>query len=217
MKAIMYHYVRPDGHAWPHHPYLALHDFRNQLDHFAANGGFASRDEFLGAMAGGPLPSGKHVLTFDDGLSDHLEFVVPELQRRGLWGIFYVPTGQYRTKKLLAVHRIHALIGVLGADKVLAALGDTVTDEMLDSTHAREFQSLTYLLQEASDSTKLVKRIFNYCLAPDHSDRVLAFSFNVEQRAIGPQDIESGRQALPRFDCNQFPHGQPTYGPPVAR
>lgn len=38
------------------------------------------------------------------------------------------------------------------------------------------------------------------------------FSFNVEPRDIGPEDLTSRPQALPRYDCNQFPHGQAAIG-----
>ena len=33
------------------------------------------------------------------------------------------------------------------------------------------------------------------------------FSFNVEAREISSNDLFNNQQALPRFDCNQFPHG----------
>ncbi|MCH8902352.1 MAG: polysaccharide deacetylase family protein [Bacteroidetes bacterium] len=34
------------------------------------------------------------------------------------------------------------------------------------------------------------------------------FSFNVEQRDISFNDVSQRPQALPRYDCNQFKHGQ---------
>ncbi len=34
------------------------------------------------------------------------------------------------------------------------------------------------------------------------------FTFNVEQRDLTPSDFISRPQALPRYDCNRFPHGQ---------
>jgi peptidoglycan/xylan/chitin deacetylase (PgdA/CDA1 family) len=37
------------------------------------------------------------------------------------------------------------------------------------------------------------------------------FSFNVESRDINQKDLSSRRQALPRFDCNKFPHGSCRY------
>jgi sialic acid synthase SpsE/peptidoglycan/xylan/chitin deacetylase (PgdA/CDA1 family) len=39
------------------------------------------------------------------------------------------------------------------------------------------------------------------------NDQEVLFSFNVEERAISSKDLKQNRQALPRFDCNQFPHG----------
>jgi peptidoglycan/xylan/chitin deacetylase (PgdA/CDA1 family) len=33
------------------------------------------------------------------------------------------------------------------------------------------------------------------------------FSVNVESRDINQNDLANRRQALPRFDCNEFPHG----------
>ena len=33
------------------------------------------------------------------------------------------------------------------------------------------------------------------------------FSFNVESRNITSRDLTDRRQALPRFDCNEFPNG----------
>ena len=40
----------------------------------------------------------------------------------------------------------------------------------------------------------------------------IAFSFNVEQRDIQALDLVVRPHALPRFDCNQFPHGEATVG-----
>jgi peptidoglycan/xylan/chitin deacetylase (PgdA/CDA1 family) len=35
----------------------------------------------------------------------------------------------------------------------------------------------------------------------------VSWSFNVESRDITNNDLATGRQHLPRFDCNEFPHG----------
>jgi hypothetical protein len=35
-----------------------------------------------------------------------------------------------------------------------------------------------------------------------------SWSFNVESRDIARDDIVQGRQHLPRYDCNEFPHGK---------
>ena len=46
MKFIMYHYVRPPCPDMPYFKYLDLDDFRQQLDYFATEYGFVTRDEF---------------------------------------------------------------------------------------------------------------------------------------------------------------------------
>ncbi len=43
-------------------------------------------------------------------------------------------------------------------------------------------------------------------------DAGMRFTFNVEQRDILDRDIINRPQALPRYDCNQFPHGQASIG-----
>lgn len=51
----------------------------------------------------------------------------------------------------------------------------------------------------------------------DVTERILddvgcRFAFNVEQRDISPSDVLKRPQALPRYDCNQFPHGKARQG-----
>ena len=118
MKAVMYHYVRADSPDFPHFRHLHTDDFKAQLDYFEKEYGFVKKDAFLNAFLGGPLPSGM-VLTFDDGLADHYVTVFPELQKRGLWGIFYVPTDPHMSGKMLSVHRTHLLLGAFGGNAVL--------------------------------------------------------------------------------------------------
>ena len=74
MKPIMYHYVRPNAKDLPYFPYLRLADFERQLDEFERAYGFVGRDAFLRWSEGGSAPDGA-LLTFDDGLRDHAEFV----------------------------------------------------------------------------------------------------------------------------------------------
>lgn len=47
----------------------------------------------------------------------------------------------------------------------------------------------------------------------DFTEKVLTdtngmYSFNVEPRGIEDTDLQIMSQALPRYDCNLFPHGQ---------
>ncbi|MDQ0458338.1 polysaccharide deacetylase family protein [Rhizobium paknamense] len=49
------------------------------------------------------------VLTFDDGLADHAQYVVPVLERYGIEAIFSVCTSPWIDGHLLSVHRAHLL------------------------------------------------------------------------------------------------------------
>ena len=172
MKAVMYHYVRPEPEHLPYFRYLHLEDFRRQLDWLDETYGFVSRDDFETALISRRPVSGA-VLTFDDGIHDHYHHVFPELRRRGLWGIFYVPTGIYQTRTLLDVHRIHMLIGRHGGLAALDALRAIVEDHMLVDKNNVAFRSSTYRFQDNDEATNEVKRVLNYYISYEHRADVL--------------------------------------------
>lgn len=306
MKAIMYHYVRPFDPEYPNFTNLDIKDFRKQLDYFEQTFGFVSKDDFLNSFISNKLPKGV-ILTFDDGLSCHYNYVFPELQRRNLWGIFYIPTSPFTKFKMLDVHRTHLLLGKFDSYEIYSFISAILTDSMLDNSKIEEFKLFTYNSQINDQYTLLVKRLMNYFIdyqsrtkimdslmkhfLPNESEicnnfylsskqinemhlnnmvigshtvnhpvmsrlneaeqefeiaqsfkylesvtstldhktfcypyggfhsfnditiRLLnntacKYSFNVEHRDIELRDLRNSPQALPRYDCNQFEHGQ---------
>ncbi|WP_298371113.1 polysaccharide deacetylase family protein [Azospirillum sp.] len=173
MKAIMYHYVRPDDPARPFFRHLHLDDFRSQLDWLGKNYGFVEKSEFLAVTGGASVPRNGVILTFDDGLADHHRYVLPELEARGLWGIFYVPTGFYRTGRMLDVHRVHQLLGCHGGVFMSEALQEIIEPSMLAHAHVEEFRSTTYLHQSNDEATTAFKRTLNYFVDAKYRDGVL--------------------------------------------
>ena len=171
MKVLYYHYVRPAPADMPHFRYLHLEDFRAQLDFLGEHHGFVERADFLEAVrAGTDFPQSEPqgaVLTFDDGLRDHVDYVLPELESRGLWGMFFIPTGMYESGELLAPHRAHHLLGAHGGVDMLAALQERITPDMLVNEHREEFRKNTYADQDNDSATGEFKRILNYFIAPD--------------------------------------------------
>ncbi len=172
MKAIMYHYVRPEPADAPFFRYLHIDDFRRQLDHFDKTFGFVARRAFLDCFAGGPPPEGV-VLTFDDSLADHYRYVLPVLAERGLWGIFYVPTATLKSAALLAPHCIHRLIGRFGGAHMLALLKGMLSDEMIDRERAGELKGKLYRNQSGDDGEIEFKSILNYHVRPEWRQRLL--------------------------------------------
>ena len=305
MKAIMYHYVRPDSKELPFFKSLHIDDFEKQLDYFEKEFGFVSKADFLNALETGVPPEGV-VLTFDDGFEDHVKYVLPILKERGLWGIFYITTGVYKCEELMDVHNIHLLLGRFKSVLIFEKLQTILTTEMLSDSRVAAFHDDTYQLQKNDDYTLLVKRTLNYFIdyeyrkqvigeLMDHffeeiphlkedfylsydglrqlqdegmligshtvnhpvmsklsskeqsleiedsfkflqiqipdlglktfcypyggfhtftteteqllTDQNVAFSFNVESRDVNTLDLQNRKQALPRYDCNEFPFG----------
>lgn len=174
MKAVMYHYVRSDDSRQPNYYYLDETNFRRQLDHFQKEYDFVDREEFLAAIQreSDEVPSGI-VLTFDDGLSDHYDFVLPELRRRGLWGIFYVPTGPYTDGVALNVHRIHNLVGSVPGEQLLEEVRGVIDEHMIPHERQTEYKNDTYAEHDDMEATKQVKRILNYFVAARYQTAVI--------------------------------------------
>lgn len=165
MKPVMYHYVRPSADDLPYFPYLSLADFERQLDDFAGSCGFVGRDNFVRWTEGGPAPEGV-LLTFDDGLRDHAEFVLPALQSRGLFGLFYVSSGPAMTGQLLDVHKVHLALGRLGAPAALAWLESNAPD-CLPGKEERGGSISPYAHQTSDETTKFLKQLFNWRLGAE--------------------------------------------------
>ena len=168
----MYHYVRGHEEALEHQRYLHRDEFRRQLDWLGDEFGFVSRPDFDRSLATG-VPAEGVVLTFDDALRDHATTVLPELVERGLWGIFYVPTAPYRTGRLLAVHRLHLLLGSVPGSDLLAALHEVVDDPMLVHDQVEAFHTQTYGRLDDDAAGDEVKRTLNYLIADEHRDRAI--------------------------------------------
>jgi peptidoglycan/xylan/chitin deacetylase (PgdA/CDA1 family) len=310
MKGVMYHYVNCGEDSPPFGYYhLDRDDFAAQLDHFDKTYNILDRGAFLDTIRGERTAKTEDiVLTFDDGLADHHEHVLPELQSRDMWGVFYVPAGPYLDGEVLDVHRVHALLGACGGETVARALNALLEESMIDEEHVDAFSGVVYDRQDNADPTERVKEVLNYYMNPStreevlhdleddlmggqsyHEDvymtraqlheladarmlvgshtvthpvmstlspsaqrieikesfgfleatlgklgvrsychpyggthsydeatlRLLAetgceFSFDVDSRDITSEDIEMATQRLPRYDCNEFPHGEST-------
>lgn len=168
----MYHYVRPYSQGYPNLNSLDIGTFKNQLDFFEKEYGFLSKMEYQNAVREGKNPTGV-VLTFDDGFKDHFDYVLPELKKRGLWGIFYISTGVYQKKELLGVHRVHYLKGKYGARVILDEALQDVDSSMLDHSTISEFDNEIYTGLNYEEDERQLKRLLNYYISYKYRDKVL--------------------------------------------
>jgi peptidoglycan/xylan/chitin deacetylase (PgdA/CDA1 family) len=161
MKAIMYHYVRPFDSEYPYLKNLDINNFKKQLDFFEQEYGFLTKEEFIDSFKTGNTKKGI-VLTFDDGLHCHYNYVFKELKKRNLWGVFYISTQPYTKHTLLNVHKIHLLLGKNKPEKLIDYLNEIINDSLFNPIKLKEFQKATYSTQNSDEYTLLFKRILNY-------------------------------------------------------
>ena len=209
MKVVMYHYVRPST-GLCHFAYLQLDNFRKQLDWFATKWGFVGRNSFCSWLGGGEAPHGV-LLTFDDGLRDHVEFVLPVLRERRLFAIFYVSTSPIETGVVLDVHKVHLALGRLGGPASVAWL--EVHAPAVWRAAAKERRASAHYAAQASDeATKQVKQFFNWCLKPQDRrallDGLLDFAFGGAPPKPGEVYLDAaGLRALADNGMGVGPHG----------
>lgn len=72
------------------------------------------------------------VLTFDDGLKEHVTTVLPIFARLGISGTFFVPTKPILEQWVAPVHKVHFLLSVLGAEKFLSQFEDSIESRYKD-------------------------------------------------------------------------------------
>ena len=123
LTVVTYHYVRP----MPGHGGFRMHgrtpaEFEAQLDAIERSHTLIRLPQLLEYVHGGaPLPARAALLTFDDGLVDHAQWVTPALRRRGLSGVFFVTADAVAARRVLPAHQIHHLLGGGRAPTVLLA------------------------------------------------------------------------------------------------
>jgi len=204
VKAVMYHYVRKRCENHPFFRFLNVKDFQKQLDYFDENFGFATKLEWEAFTNGKPTTqsSNKIILTFDDATQCHYEFVFPELERRGLWGIFYVPTMPYSLGKMLDVHRIHLLCGAIDGQELYSTSLSLIRDEMLQESKREDFNRLTYVNQTNYADVTRFKRLMNYLIdyefrAPliDEISSIFNYRFSSDDFYIRPSHLRRMQNA----------------------
>lgn len=175
MKAIMYHYVRKYNEKLPFFKFLSASNFSKQLDFFQQEYGFVTKDEFNNFIKIGSMPDqkGKILLTFDDGFSDHYEYVFTELKNRNLWGIFFVPTMPFIEKCILEVHKIHLMCGQYKGEDLFKFLNKIISNEMLSKKYINDFDEKIYLAQSNSEFTANFKKILNYFINDEYKSDII--------------------------------------------
>jgi peptidoglycan/xylan/chitin deacetylase (PgdA/CDA1 family) len=188
LRIVMYHYVR-DGarvHA------RTVEEFDSQLEHVARNYTVVGLD----AVRSREWPEDACLLTFDDGLVEHLEVVAPALARRGMTGVFCPLGAAVLERRVLDVQK---------SQFVLAASDDHEALARRIYELAPDARALEVSLAHRYDppETVLVKRLLQDALPEEERRRVLDALFAElvadDERAFADQlylDIDGVRELL---------------------
>jgi peptidoglycan/xylan/chitin deacetylase (PgdA/CDA1 family) len=126
LTIVMYHYVRDAGGV----PARTPSELERELDHVAER----YTTVRLQDVGDGTWPDNACLLTFDDGLVEHLATVAPALERRGLTGVFCPPGRAVVERKPLDVQKTQFL---LAASKDHDELGERILEHVEDAGRFR--------------------------------------------------------------------------------
>ena len=106
---VTYHYVREiSGSNYPNIKGLEFSGFKRQLDYLEKNFNIIKPLDLINNSFS--LPENSCLLTFDDGLKDHIKYVLPELNKRKIKGCFFPPGAPVEESRALNVHLIHFIL-----------------------------------------------------------------------------------------------------------
>ena len=113
-KVIMYHYVRSFNKLFPYFNFLHLNDFKKQNNFFSKKNSFVKINDNLDEE----LNQNHFLLTFDDGLKEHLK-IAKYLKKKNILGFFFIPTYQLEKLDFLPIHKIHLIFGKYNSNKII--------------------------------------------------------------------------------------------------
>ena len=102
----MYHYIKHFDKSKPYFNFLHLNDFKKQINYLSKKDSFIKIIDTLEEN----YHKNKFLLTFDDGLKEHLN-IARYLKKKNILGIFFIPTMQIEKVDFLPVHKIHLIFG----------------------------------------------------------------------------------------------------------
>lgn len=178
----MYHYVQKFNKELPYFKFLHIDDFKKQLDFLKNNYYFPSKNEFFKFINKEiNLPEKSIILTFDDGLKCHHEFVLPELKKRNMWGFFFINSGVYINNDFLDVHKIHLLTGRFDSKILLSKVKYFINENKncIRNDVKQNLENILYKNYITFDESEVnFKKILNFYMEKESSKLFINKIFN---------------------------------------
>jgi len=113
-KIVVYHYVRPIKNSKYHINGMEVEDFEKQIKFLKKTYNPITATDVVDTLKNKQkIPDNSILLTFDDGLKDHVKYVYPILKENGIQGIFFPPGKPILEKMVLDVHKIHFILATI--------------------------------------------------------------------------------------------------------
>jgi peptidoglycan/xylan/chitin deacetylase (PgdA/CDA1 family) len=167
----MYHYVRDvERTGWPRIHARSVAEFESQLDALCRD----YEPVALADVVAGSIPERALLLTFDDGLVDHRDTVLPALLHRGLSGVFAAPAAATLDRHVVDVQKSQFVLAA--ADDHLALLGRaravleapaSSADERFDASETAELKELLQAGSPEPERRRLLDDLFGELVAAD--------------------------------------------------
>ena len=177
-KVIMYHYIKNFDKNMPFFNFLHFEDFKKQNNYFQKKNGFIKITDNLEKT----YNKNKFLLTFDDGLKEHLK-VAKYLKQKNILGIFFIPGLQLERSDFLSIHKIHLIFGKYSLAElvdiykkfkikidfkknifsIFEKQKDFLEKKKLFSENDKKIYLKTILNNLDQKNPKTVKNMFNYC------------------------------------------------------
>ena len=226
LSVFMYHDVReenPDYYPrrYALKPFLTPSLFQEHLDYIEREYDIISWEGLSDTLAGLEGSDKKALLTFDDGLKDHVSVAYPILKERGLSAIFFLPAEAVRDRVMVHSHKIQFILAAADeaavVEEIFEALKicsdqieipcprqDEIWDEYSrsdrpDGTWSKEMVFTTRLLREFRSydfRSRMLARLFSILVSDD--ERAFTESFYM---------TESDAQELARNEMGIGAHG----------
>jgi peptidoglycan/xylan/chitin deacetylase (PgdA/CDA1 family) len=171
---VTYHYIRDETY-----PYSGIHpiapsQLREQIGILGKNFSLASigqAEEFV--LGRRDLSAPSVLLTFDDGLREHLHIARHVLEPLGVRGLFFVCSRPLQEGRALAVTKMHWLRSTMPPGEFRAALMERIPSARLELDAAAEEAARNAYPYDQSEDVKL-KYLMNFVLAHDLIDAALS-------------------------------------------
>lgn len=177
---VTYHYVRDYASTpYPNIKGLDISAFVQQIEFLRDRCEVTDVSSALAFLNGEYSPSRDLcLLTFDDGLKEHYEVVLPVMQEYGFQGVFAIITGCVGAAHVAPAHKNHLLMATLPTDQYARSYR-----RMLDATGAfpnsqptPEALRTTYPWDD--EETARLKFLINFQTPPKIRDQILGELFN---------------------------------------